>query len=55
MNSNAVIQIALFSLIIIAISVPLGLYMAKVFAGERTFPGSGTCARREVYLSAVRR
>ena len=37
MNSNAIIQIALFSLIIIAISVPLGLYMAKVFAGERTF------------------
>ena len=37
MNSNAIIQIALFSLIIIAISVPLGVYMAKVFAGERTF------------------
>jgi K+-transporting ATPase ATPase A chain len=37
MNSNAIIQIALFSLIIIAISVPLGLYMARVFAGERTF------------------
>jgi len=37
MNSNAIIQIAVFSLIIIAISVPLGLYMAKVFAGERTF------------------
>ncbi|MGO9454773.1 MAG: potassium-transporting ATPase subunit KdpA [Candidatus Binataceae bacterium] len=37
MNSNAIIQIALFSLIIIVISVPLGLYMAKVFAGARTF------------------
>jgi len=37
MNSNAIIQIALFSLIIIVISVPLGLYMAKVFEGERTF------------------
>ncbi|HUA36065.1 MAG TPA: potassium-transporting ATPase subunit KdpA [Candidatus Binataceae bacterium] len=37
MNSNAIIQIGLFSLIIIISSVPLGLYMAKVFAGERTF------------------
>jgi potassium-transporting ATPase potassium-binding subunit len=37
MNSNAIIQIGLFSLIIVVSSVPLGLYMAKVFAGERTF------------------
>jgi len=37
MNSNAFVQIGLFSLIIVVTSVPLGLYMARVFAGERTF------------------
>jgi potassium-transporting ATPase potassium-binding subunit len=37
MNSNAFVQIGLFSLIILVTSVPLGLYMARVFAGERTF------------------
>ncbi len=37
MFSNAFIQIGFYSLILTAISVPLGLYMARVFAGERTF------------------
>src|SRR5437588_12480884 len=34
---NAIIQIWLFFLLVTVLSVPLGLYMAKVFAGERTF------------------
>ncbi len=38
MLANAVIQIGLFFLIAVAISVPLGHYMARVFAGESTFP-----------------
>ena len=38
MLANAVIQIGLFFLIVVAISVPLGHYMARVFAGESTFP-----------------
>ena len=35
--SNAVIQIGFYSLVVTLLSVPLGLYMAHVFAGERTF------------------
>jgi len=35
--SNALIQIGFYSLVVTAVSVPLGLYMARVFAGERTF------------------
>ncbi|MFZ0887022.1 MAG: potassium-transporting ATPase subunit KdpA [Candidatus Binataceae bacterium] len=34
---NALIQVGLFFAIVTAISVPLGQYMARVFAGERTF------------------
>ena len=37
MLSNALIQIGFFCLVVTAVSVPLGLYMARVFAGERTF------------------
>src|SRR5262250_1071188 len=37
MIANAVIQVGIFSILVILISVPLGLYMARVFAGERTF------------------
>jgi K+-transporting ATPase ATPase A chain len=35
--ANALIQIGLFSAIVTIVSVPLGLYMAKVFSAERTF------------------
>jgi K+-transporting ATPase ATPase A chain len=37
MIANAVIQVGIFSIFVTVISVPLGLYMAHVFAGERTF------------------
>ncbi len=37
MLGNAVLQVALFFIIVTAASVPLGLYMARVFAGKRTF------------------
>jgi K+-transporting ATPase ATPase A chain len=37
MTPNGVFQIAVFFLVLLAITKPLGLYMAKVFAGERTF------------------
>src|SRR5689334_19333167 len=37
MIANAIIQVGLFSLLVTVISVPLGLYMARVFTGERTF------------------
>src|SRR5208282_3226976 len=37
MLSNALIQIGLFSVVVTVMRIPLGLYMARVFAGERTF------------------
>jgi potassium-transporting ATPase potassium-binding subunit len=36
MLANAIVQVGVFSALVTAISVPLGLYMARVFAGERT-------------------
>ncbi|HUP05380.1 MAG TPA: potassium-transporting ATPase subunit KdpA [Bryobacteraceae bacterium] len=37
MTANGILQIALYMLVIILITKPMGLFMAKVFAGERTF------------------
>ncbi len=35
--SNAIVQVGLFFIIVTLISVPLGLYMARVFSDEGTF------------------
>src|SRR5215472_17111182 len=37
MTVNGWIQIAVFSLLVIAVARPLGSYMTRVFDGERTF------------------
>jgi len=37
MTFNGWLQIAIFALVIIAITRPLGFYMTRVFNGERTF------------------
>lgn len=37
MTPNGVLQIAVFFLLILALAKPMGAYMTKVFAGERTF------------------
>jgi potassium-transporting ATPase potassium-binding subunit len=37
MTTNAIVQVAVFFAIVTAASVPLGLYMARVFSGEHTF------------------
>ena len=37
MTGDGWIQIAIFSVIVIAVTRPLGGYMTRVFAGERTF------------------
>jgi K+-transporting ATPase ATPase A chain len=37
MTANGILQIALFFLVLLALTKPLGAYMAKVFSGERTF------------------
>ncbi len=35
------VQIALFALIVVALTKPLGGYMTRVFSGERTFLRAG--------------
>src|SRR5271166_1118365 len=35
--TNALVQVGLFFIVVTLVSVPLGLYMARVFAGEHTF------------------
>src|SRR5215813_12632595 len=37
MTQNGVLQIALFLLVVLALTKPMGLYMTRVFAGERTW------------------
>src|SRR5271155_1520383 len=37
MLSNAVVQVGLFAVLVTVLSVPIGLYMARVFSGEHTF------------------
>ena len=37
MLSNSIIQLAAYFILVTVISVPLGLYMARVFSNERTF------------------
>ena len=37
MTGNGILQIAFYFLVLLALTKPLGAYMAKVFAGERTF------------------
>jgi K+-transporting ATPase ATPase A chain len=37
MTTNGILQIAIFFLLVLALAKPLGVYMTRVFAGERTF------------------
>ncbi|HUO05771.1 MAG TPA: potassium-transporting ATPase subunit KdpA [Candidatus Binataceae bacterium] len=37
MTANALIQVGLFFVLVVAASVPLGRYMSRVYAGEHTF------------------
>ncbi len=37
MTANGILQILIFTAIVLATAVPLGVYMARVFSGERTF------------------
>jgi K+-transporting ATPase ATPase A chain len=55
MTINGWIQIALYCVIIIAITKPLGGYLARIFTGERTFlsPVLGWLERGIYRLSGV--
>src|SRR5580692_11601973 len=37
MLSNSIVQLAVYFILVTAVSVPLGLYMARVFSNKRTF------------------
>ena len=37
MTANGILQIALYLLLIVLVAKPMGAFMTKVFAGERTF------------------
>jgi K+-transporting ATPase ATPase A chain len=37
MTSNGILQIAIYFIILLAITKPVGLFMARLFSGERTF------------------
>jgi K+-transporting ATPase A subunit len=37
MTGNGILQIGLYFLVLVALTKPMGAYMAKVFAGERTW------------------
>src|SRR4030095_2668734 len=39
MTLNGFLQLAIFFLALLAVTRPLGVYMAKVFSGEKTFVG----------------
>ena len=37
MTANGWLQIGLFFVVLLAVTKPLGVFMARVFAGEKTF------------------
>src|ERR1019366_2262963 len=37
MTTNGILQIVIYFLVIVAVAKPMGIYMTRVFAGERTF------------------
>src|ERR1035438_2911071 len=37
MTANGILQIGVFAVVLLLLTKPLGAYMAKVFAGERTW------------------
>jgi potassium-transporting ATPase potassium-binding subunit len=41
--ANAIIQVGVFTALVVVLSIPLGLYMARVFGGERTFMDPVLC------------
>src|SRR5260221_12381161 len=55
MTFNGWLQIAVYVLLILAVTKPLGIFMARVFAGERTFltPILGPVGRAFYALSGV--
>ena len=55
MTANGLLQIAIFCAVVTATAIPLGKYMARVFAGERNFlsPVLGPVERAIYRLSGV--
>ena len=55
MTANGFLQLAIFFLALLAVTKPLGVYMARVFSGERTFMETNTRPRRAIDLSRLPR
>src|SRR6185437_2418157 len=55
MTANGLLQIAIFAAVVAALAVPLGTYMARVFAGERTLlsPVLGPVERAIYWICGV--
>src|SRR5262245_12929897 len=55
MTVNGWIQIIIFALLVAAVTIPLGGYMARVFAGERTWlvAAFGSCENAFYRIAAV--
>ena len=45
MTANGILQITLFTAVVLALAKPMGIFMAKVFAGERTLAAPRAAAR----------
>ena len=54
MTPNGIFQILLYTAVIIALAKPMGAFMAKVFAGERTWLHRHPAPRRNRHLQALR-
>ncbi len=55
MNIFSWLQLIFYMVVLIALAKPLGLYMARVYQGERTFLDPAPAAGREIDLSPERR
>ena len=54
MTINGWLQIAFYMVVLTALVVPVGRFMASVFEGERTFLITGTASGRDCALSRFR-
>ena len=55
MTFNGWLQIALYCVLLVLLTKPLGGYMTRVFAGERTLAVAGAPAGRAAAVPASRR
>ena len=52
MTPNGILQIVVYFLIILALTKPIGVFMARLFEGKRTLPAPYLSAARSADLQA---